>query len=189
MVKDERGPIPPPHWLTNQRAGGGFLKVSCAQVHVSGLPVHTLVVTLHLLCRCDNDGEHRAAAGPGRCWCCSADPERGLDPVNSGPALSFSMNISSSRRRVTRTEGAASPWGPGPGGAGATEQTAFSPTEEKLTNRRFYQFFGIMSGASTPAPLSLTAPELLSAGRRTCRRRAPLFITHAECQLFSIFRD
>lgn len=109
MVKDERVPIPPPHWLTNQRAGGGFLKVSCAQVHVSRLPVHTLVVTLHLLCRCDNDGEHRAAAGPGRCWCCSADPEPGLDPVNGGPVLSFSMNISSSRKRVTRTEGAASP--------------------------------------------------------------------------------
>lgn len=37
-----------------------------AQVHVSRLPVHPLLVTLHLLCGGDNDGEHRTAASLGK---------------------------------------------------------------------------------------------------------------------------
>lgn len=82
----------------------GFLKVSCVQVHVSGLPVHTLVVTLHLLCWGDNDGEHRTAVGPGRCWSWSTEIQN-LDLCNVVLLLFFSMNINSSMRRVIRTEG------------------------------------------------------------------------------------
>lgn len=37
-----------------------------AQVHLSGLPVHPLLVALHLLCRSDNNGEHWAAARLGK---------------------------------------------------------------------------------------------------------------------------
>lgn len=148
--------IPPPHWLTNQRAGGCFWKVSCAQVHVSRLPVHTLVVALHLFRRCDHDGEHRAAAGPGKCrfWCYFGDPERELNPVvNACPALPFSMNISSSRRRVIKTEGAEPPWRPGPG---TTAQTGFLLTEEELMNRRFYQFFETGLRAELPRRIRST---------------------------------
>lgn len=104
------------------RGGRRSLKVYFAQVHVSGLPVHTLVAALHLLRWCDHHGEHRASAGPGGCRCWCAGPARGPGPANACP-LSSSMNTSSSRRRVIGTEGAEPPRGPGPGGAGAPEQT------------------------------------------------------------------
>ncbi|XP_035030069.1 insulin-induced gene 2 protein isoform X2 [Hippoglossus stenolepis] len=40
----------------------GTVPIPVHQVHFSRFPVHSLLVTLYLLCRGDNDGEHRTAA-------------------------------------------------------------------------------------------------------------------------------
>lgn len=101
-----------------------------------------------------NIGRQLALVGAGPDLRKAASP-----PADASPALSFSMNTNSSRRRVIRTEERAlcedqdlEPH----------SRLAFLPTGEELTRRGFYR--GIMSGASTAAPLILTAPELLSAG-------------------------
>lgn len=78
-----------------------------AQVHLPRLPVHPLLAALHLLCRRDHHGEHRAPASLGkRPWSC--DLTCWIVIVWRLFLLSFpvplSTNTSSFRRRVIRTE-------------------------------------------------------------------------------------